>query len=217
MLAAGAQASPQVATKPKQAELPTQATPVRPLWFLAAALLLGLGFQIHFSLNSAPLYLRFAKPPDLEYLMPVFWIGFNLLMLPATMATRRLGGLQVMAGGAVAAALASMIAVKSGSLGLLVAMQFIAGGAWGCILMSAVAAALAIGSSQGGREGTITGALFSVLAVATLARMALVAAQLNADTLYAVLIQWSPPVAWGLAGLLMLMLARARGRNMAAP
>jgi hypothetical protein len=107
-----------------------------------------------------------------------------------------------------------MIAIKSDSLALLVVMQFLAGGAWGCVLMSAVAAALAIGKS--GREGAVTGALFSLLAVATFARMALVAAQLNADALYAVLIQWSPPVAWGLAGLCMLLLARRETREASA-
>ena len=49
--------------------------------FYCAVALLGLGYQVHFALNSAPAYLRFAKPADLEYLMPVFWIGFNVLIL----------------------------------------------------------------------------------------------------------------------------------------
>ena len=45
--------------------------------FLFAVALLGLGFQVHFALNAAPGFLRFAKPEDLPYLMPVFWIGFH--------------------------------------------------------------------------------------------------------------------------------------------
>jgi hypothetical protein len=36
------------------------------LGFFAAVALLGLGFQMHFALNSAPLYLRFAKPAELD-------------------------------------------------------------------------------------------------------------------------------------------------------
>ena len=36
---------------------------------------------------------------DLEHLMPVFWIGFSLLMLPASLATKRYGGVAVAAFG----------------------------------------------------------------------------------------------------------------------
>ena len=51
---------------------------------------LALGFQIHFSLNSAQQYLRVAAAADLPWLMPVFWIGFNVLMFPAAgLATQR--------------------------------------------------------------------------------------------------------------------------------
>ena len=187
------------------------AKPVHPVfWFLFSVALLGLGFQIHFAMNSAPLYLRFAKPADLEYLMPVFWIGFNLLMLPATLATRRFGGLAVMGAGALVGALAAYLASGAGSLGILIAMQFIAGGAWGCVLMSAVAAALVIGHT--GREGKVTGTLFSLLALATFARMAVVAAQLNKDPQFSALLGWLPVAAWMLAGALLLLLLPLRRR-----
>ena len=49
-----------------------------PVAFLAAIVLLGLGFQLHFAVNSAPNCLHFAKPEELERLMPAFWIGFDL-------------------------------------------------------------------------------------------------------------------------------------------
>ena len=42
----------------------------------------ALGYQLHFSINTAPFFLRFAKPADLEWLMPVFWIGFNIGDVP---------------------------------------------------------------------------------------------------------------------------------------
>jgi hypothetical protein len=187
------------------------AKPVHPLfWFLFGVALLGLGFQVHFAMNSAPLYLLFAKPADLEYLMPVFWIGFNLLMLPATLATRRFGGLAVMGAGGVVGALAAYLASGAGSLDFLIAMQFIAGGAWGCVLMSAVAAALAIGHT--GREGKVTGTLFSLLALATFARMAVVAAQLNKDAQFAALLGWTPVAVWMLAGVLLLLLVPLQRR-----
>ncbi len=40
--------------------------------FYAALLVMALGFQAHFSLNSAPQYLRFATQADLAWLLPVF-------------------------------------------------------------------------------------------------------------------------------------------------
>src|SRR3954468_15827771 len=43
-----------------------------PIAFIATMVILALGYQLHFSINSAPFFLRFAKPADLEWLMPVF-------------------------------------------------------------------------------------------------------------------------------------------------
>ena len=177
-------------------------------WFLFGAALLGLGFQIHSALNSAPQYLRFAKPADLEYLMPVFWIGFSLLMLPASLAARRYGGLAVMSAGSLLGALATWLAAGAGSLNALVATQFVAGGAWGCVLMSAVSAALAIGHT--GREGQLSGALFALLAVVTLARMGVVAAQLDKVPQFAALLAWAPVATLAVAGALLCLLARVQ-------
>ena len=172
--------------------------------FFGAVALLGLGFQAHFALNSAPLYLRFAKPAELDYLMPVFWIGFNLLIFPACRANERFGGTVVMAAGAVAGALASALAAAAPSLELLVVLQFLAGGAWAAVLMSAMTAAIAIGHV--GREGAATGGLFALLAIATFTRMGLVAAQLNKDPAVSALLVWLPGLAWLVAGLLLVWL-----------
>ena len=196
---------------PAAAPAAAAAKPVHPVfWYLFGVALLGLGYQVHFAMNSAPLYLRFAKPADLEYLMPVFWIGFNLLMLPATLATQRFGGLAVMGAGGVIGAIAAYLASGAGNLNFLIAMQFIAGGAWGCVLMSAVAAALIIGHT--GREGKVTGMLFSLLALATFARMAVVAAQLSKDPEVAALLGWLPVSVWALAGVLLLLLVPIQRR-----
>ena len=172
--------------------------------FFGAVALLGLGFQAHFALNSAPLYLRFAKPAELDTLMPVFWIGFNLLIFPACRANERFGGTVVMAAGAVAGALASALAAAAPSLELLLALQFLAGGAWAAVLMSAMTAAIAIGHV--GREGAATGGLFALLAIATFTRMGLVAAQLNKDPAVSALLVWLPGLAWLAAGLLLAWL-----------
>lgn len=188
---------------------PTPA-PTRPMsadvvLFFGAVALLGLGYQVHFALNSAPLYLRFATPAELDRFMPVFWIGFNLLIFPACRANARFGGVAVMAAGAMVGGLASWLAVAAGSLEGLLALQFIAGGAWAAVLMSATAAAIAIGHT--GREGAATGGLFSLLAIATFARMALVATQANKDADIAALLVWAPAAVWAIAGLLLAWLA----------
>jgi len=183
--------------------------PRQPIFgFLFAVVLLGLGFQVHFALNSAPLYLRHAPASDLAYLMPVFWVGFNLLLLPASFATRRWGGLAVMGLGGITGAIATLLALKAGNLALLVALQFIAGGAWGCVLMSAVAAALAIGHT--GREGKITGAVFALLALATMARIAVVATGVGKDPSFVAILGWTPTALWLLAGSLLLLILPAQ-------
>jgi MFS family permease len=194
------------------------ASPAKPtrltVLFMLAVLLLGLGFQIHFSINSASMYLRHTKPDQLPYLMPVFWIGFNVLMLPAALATRRYGGLAVTAVGALIAAVATLAASTTGNLNTLIVMQFIAGGGWGCVLMSAVSAALAIGHT--GSEGKITGALFSLLALAAFARIAMVAVELNKDPGYSALLTWLPVAAWGLAAVLLLIVLPSQRERFAA-
>lgn len=177
--------------------------PIAP--FLATMVLLGLGFQIHSSLNSAPQYLRFARPADLEFLMPVFWIGFSLCMLAASRLTARFGGLLVMGVAGCVGAVATFATTIAATLNLLVAAQFVAGGAWGLLMMSAFTSALVIGRT--GREGLVTGSMFSLLALAAFARIAIVAAELNKDTRFAPLWPWLPAAAWVAAGAVLLGMA----------
>jgi hypothetical protein len=179
--------------------------------FLCAVALVAVASQLHQFLNSPALYLRYAAPADLPRLGPVFWIGFNLLLLPAGAATRRYGGLLVMTVGGIVAALASSFALLAGSLAELVAIQAVAGGAWACVLASAIAAALDIGHT--GREGRVTGALFSMLALAAVARIAIVAAELAKEPAYPPWLQWAPVAAWtaGSAVLLLQLASRRAG------
>ena len=182
--------------------------------FALAMIVLALGYQIHFALESAPLYLRFAKPADLEWLMPVFWIGFNIVMFPAGVLTKRFGGYAVMGAAALTGALAILAAHGAQGLGPLVAAQFAAGAAWGAILMSAFTAAFAIGENGG--EGRMSGLLFSALALATLARMAAVATGLNSDAALKAVLQWLPAACWALAGAALLSMAVVGLRRWAA-
>ena len=179
--------------------------------FALAMIALALGYQMHFALQSAPLFLRFSKAPQLQWLMPVFWIGFNISMFPAGLITNRLGGYRVMGGAALIGALAIVGAHLAQGLGQMVVAQFLAGAAWGAILMSAFTVAFAIGENGG--EGRMSGLLFSALALATLARMAVVATGFNADPALQSFLQWLPTACWGAAGgaLLYLVALRVKG------
>ena len=74
--------------------------------------------------------------------------------------------------------------------------------------MSAMSAALAIGHT--GAEGKATGAMFSMLALATAARIAIVAAQLPKDPGIAGMLAAAPVIAWVLAALLLALALRLR-------
>ena len=184
-----------------------------PIVFIAAMIALALGYQLHFAMNSAPFYLRFAAPGDLQWLMPVFWIGFNIAMFPASLVVKHRGGLVVMGAAGLFGAVAIAAVEFAGNLNMLIAAQFLAGAAWGCMLMSAVSAALAIGST--GAEGKVTGLVFSALALGTFARMAAVAGGLQKMPEYAPLLHWAPVACWSVAGagLLVIAAARLQGRS----
>jgi hypothetical protein len=180
------------------------------LIFIVAMLVLALGYQLHFSINSAPLFLRFAKQPDLQWLMPVYWIGFNIAMFPASFVTRWLGGLLVIGCAGLLGAGAVFGMENAAGLNAMIAMQFMAGAAWGCILMSAVAAAIAV---SGGAEGKVLGLMFSAIALATFTRIAAVAGGLSRNSAYEALLQWAPILCWALAGAALLFIAVARLRK----
>jgi Major Facilitator Superfamily len=196
------------AVPPRRPAPPPKAFGTVPIIFIAAMVLLALGYQLHFAINSGPFYLRFAKPNDLQWLMPVFWIGFNIAMFPACLIVKHRGGLIVMGAAGLLGAVAVLAAQVAGSLNTEIVAQFIAGAAWGCMLMSAVSAALAIGHS--GAEGKVTGLVFSALALATFARMAAVAGGLQKLPDYAPLLHWAPVACWSVAGAGLLVIAAAR-------
>lgn len=196
--------APRVAKAP----VPAKSLGQVPMFFIASMVILSLGYQLHFSINSTPFFLRFAKPEELQWLMPVFWIGFNIAMFPASVVVKHRGGLIVMGAAGLLGALAVLGAEMAGNLNMLIAAQFIAGAAWGCMLMAAVSAALAIGET--GAEGKVVGLVFSALALATFARMAAVAGGLQKLPEYAPLLQWAPVACWSVAGAGLLVIAASR-------
>ena len=91
-----------------------------PVFFIASMLILSLGYQLHFSINSAPFYLRFAQAADLQWLQPVFWIGFNVALFPASVVVKHRGGLIVMGAAGLLGALAVLGAELAGNLHILI-------------------------------------------------------------------------------------------------
>ncbi|MDY6998196.1 MAG: MFS transporter [Actinomycetota bacterium] len=170
--------------------------------FLVVVLLLGVAYQVHAFINSEPLFRRFAAAAELPNLLSLFWIGFSVAMLPASLLTKRFGGVPVMAAGALLAAAAALAAWLATGVLLLGIAQFVCGGASGAVTMSAVAAALRWGHV--GREGQAVGAMYSVLAMAALVRIAVVAGHVSQGATQMQALLWLPVTAWLLAGLLLL-------------
>ena len=177
-----------------------------PLLFVAV-LLLGLGFQVHAFINSAPAYLRFAKAPDLEWLMGVFWIGFSVfIMAPGIGALQRFSPARMLMVGTAAGALALAAVPIAPGLAALISAQLGAGAAWGLIIGYALTAAIDAGRS--GREGRFTGLVFAMLAGAALTRFLIVVSGAHAAPDLAPLLAWLPGVAW--TGALLLISEAAR-------
>lgn len=185
-------------TKTEPPKTVDRAIPV--IVFALAAVIFALGFQLHFFFNSAPRFKQFTS--DISTLMPVFWVGFSIGMFPASLITKRWGGLPVMGLFGMIGAIAIVVMEFSGTFEVVVAAQLIAGAAWGCILMSAFSAAAALGYV--GAEGKTTGVLFSALALATFARMATTASGALNDPSLAPLLHWAPVVCWAVAGVLLV-------------
>jgi MFS family permease len=180
--------------------------------YFLALLVMALGFQVHFALNAAPQYLRFAPGSELPWLMPVFWIGFNLLMFPASWLVKRVGAIPLMAAAAAAGAVASLASVLAPGLHATMAAQFAAGGCWGAICVGAYTAA--VGFGRRGREGALLGTLFAMFALATLARIGAGATGLAAGAEFKALAPWLPLLCWALAAALAAIAVATAGRGM---
>lgn len=174
--------------------------------FFIALLLMAAAFQVHFSLNSAHQYLRFAQSGELQFLMPVFWIGFNLLMFPMAGFVKRHGPFRVMVVGAAAGSAASLATTLAPDLNTLIATQFIAGGCWGAVNVAAFTAAITFGRAS--REGAFLGMLFATLALAAFIRIGAYASDIAQQPGFDVILPWIPAGGW-LLGAVLLWTARA--------
>jgi MFS family permease len=183
--------------------------------FLVAVLLLQIGFQVHSAINAQPLFSKYARPSQLPILLSLFWVGFTLLTPLASLLAKRLGPMACVVTGASVAAGSAWVAARATNIVSLSSAQFICGGAWGAVMVGAVAAAFAIG--RNGRAGTAAGGFFFVVALATMARIALVTTHADKVPALASAWPWLPTVSWLAAALLLLAVAVTRRREAHPP
>ncbi len=195
-------AAPPPATEPKA--VPQVATAGHIAW-MVGVLLLAAGFQCHMALNSAAQWQRVAPAAQLEWLLPLFWVGFGVAMMPGSSLCKRYGALPTMAVAAAIGVLAAWAAAQAQSTDALVPAQLVAGGAWGSMLMAMFCAAADLGRS--GREGLALGTLFAMLALATLARILALIAGLPKQPDWAALLGWLPVALWAAGAVLVALLA----------
>ncbi len=158
---------------------------------LAAMLLLGAGFQLNAFVNAAPLYKALADPALLPWLLPIFWGGFSLAAAGGMPLLQRFGARR---GFAVSALVGTLAVAASGAapvLPVLAGLQFLAGLAWGGVLLGGLVLAGAAG--RHGREGRFIGAFFACLALGAAGRIGLTLAGIPfsaAVTLPAAVLLW---------------------------
>ena len=180
-----------------------------PLLFAIA--LFAFGVQIHAAVNSAKLFSRVAAGVPLEWLMPLFWGGFSIAMFPVSTWLSRSSTPDVAGKTLWIAGLTGGIAlVACGTappLPLMIALQIIAGAAWGAVFVAAIAFAAQIGRS--GREGGWIGATLALMALAAVGRIVLVLTVLPGNAAVAGQLPWLTGAAWLLgAGVLVLTSVR---------
>jgi hypothetical protein len=166
---------------------------------LLTVLLLGTGLQVHFFLNAAPLYKGLADPALLPWLMPALWIGFSLAASAGDPLLRRIGMRRGFALSALLGAFACTACLAGPNLPVLIALQALAGLAWGGVFLAGLG--LAGGAGSHGREGLFVGAFFACLALGAAARVGLSLAGISFSA------QVTLPLAaalWGLGALLCL-------------
>lgn len=173
---------------------------------LAASLLIGFGFQVHYFLNTKTQYLQFADQSWLVYLIPVFWIGFKLFAFPGAWAAKKYGAVNSMLFAAIFGTAGLLTSSYASSLEVLIFGQLLAGAAWGVVFMAGISAALGMGSV--GKEGLILGAWFGALSVAAVTRMVFVISGLKQSQSMLNFFQYLPYMLWALAAMLLWWLSQ---------
>lgn len=181
-------------------------TPLRMTSFYPLLVLAALAFQIAFNLEAAPAYLEYTIAANLAWLMPVFWIGFNVAALARKPLTNGLKDNARLFG--LGCTLAAVGAALGGALAAVILGQFLAGLGWGIAMTAAFGLASECGWQH--RMATATGLLFAALALATLARIGVNLAGLSQTPEWKSRLDVLPFFLWSGVGLAAMGTARSR-------
>lgn len=155
--------------EPDDGQQPVSFTSYLPL--LVVLGLAAFGFQVHAFVNAAPLYLLHVGKDSLPWLMPLLWLGFFATLLAVSVLVKRFAAWPVVAAGLLLTALASYGAGLGGGLAGLIGLQLLTGAGWAMVLGGLMEQAGVDG--RRGAEGLFMGSFFAVLAISSLARIAL--------------------------------------------
>lgn len=178
-------------------------------WLPAGVLvaLLGFGVQVHTFMHSEALYRTAGATLPMLWL-PAFWLGFALLCLFADALLKARDPVAFLPWAAAVGTLALLLARQAPPLPVLAALQCAAGAAWALFLQAlfARAARMAHAPSPSAGAGSATGVLFSAMAVAAAARLAVVAGGWQPS----LLVEWAPVGAWTCGALVLVLLPATR-------
>ena len=196
---------------------------------LLAVALFAFGVQLHVALNSAKYFTAVYPAAALEWLMPLFWVGFCIAMFPASEWLKRMAGTdeddvmaqissatQVLWGAGVCGGAALVACLLAPSLPWLIAFQVLAGAAWAAVMLAVFSAVNAMGKASAPSEtGLWLGAALALMAMATAGRIALVLMMSGNANLsdFKLQLPWLTAVFWLLAAGLAFVFARAMQRK----
>jgi hypothetical protein len=176
------------------------------LLLMAGLFVAVLGFQWHVAVNAAAQIRRAGDASWLPLILPLFWAGFAFGLLPAGALGKYLGEARAAAIGCAIGALALAVGAASAIIPTVATAHVFAGAGWALAMANGIG--LASASGRSGAEGRYTGLFFSLLALGTLARIALGLA--NAPQMPGAGFEWLPVVAWMAAALILVQFAARR-------
>ncbi len=193
---------------------------------LLAVALFASGVQLHVAVNSAKYFTAAHPGASLEWLMPLFWVGFSVAMFPASQwlkhgadADNLLAQIayatQTMLLAGLVGSLTLFVCVFTTSLGTLIALQILAGAAWATVMLALFSAVSAMGKACAPSEtGLWLGAALALMALATAGRIALVLMLSSNPSLasFKLELPWMTALGWTLAAVLIFVFTRVLRR-----
>lgn len=181
----------------------------RPLvWVYGVTLLLACGFQFHVFVGSVALYRQFVSAENLPWCLPVFWVGFKLMMFVAMGRVEKTGAARFLSWMAGAGGVALLLCLLAPNLPVLLLGQVVLGACWGGCFVAGIRTVQ--GWPTRVESGLALGGWFCMLSLATAGRIGLdkmIAADAIAlETVAVVLWLLAAALGWGVL---------ARGRAMA--